>query len=609
MRGIIGKILWAIGLLIVMSLFLQTTLQAQSLGLQPYASHTVGLHADGTVYTWGHNKYGQLGDGTWDNDRETPVKVLKGEYNGTTYLGDNSSNKIIAVALGYEHSIALAEDGIVYTWGSNAHGKLGDGTTTRKLTPVKVLKGAYDGTTHLGDKPTNKIIAVALGFEHSIALAADGTVYTWGDNTWGKLGDGTTADKLTPVKVLKGEYNGAIYLGDKPTNKIIAVALGGQHSIALAADGTVYTWGYNNVGQLGDGTTAERHTPVKVLKGAYDGTTHLGDEPTNKITAVALGWRHSIALAQDGTVYAWGSNVWGECGDGRTWQPWERHTPVKVLKGEYNGATYLGDNSSNKITAVALGYNHSVALAADGTVYTWGYNGYGQLGDGTADAKYTPVKVLGVGGVGVLSLPVELTSFTATVGDGQVTLQWRTETEVNNIGFAIYRSDAKNGQYTKIGWMDGAGNSAMPHDYQFLDKKVEVGKTYFYYIEDVDIAGEQDKSDIIQITVTPQPRPRAVIPTKFALLQNYPNPFNPDTWLPHQLAEGIDVTIRIYNVSGQLIKGLPLGYREAGYYITRDKAAYWDGTNQSGEKVSSGVYFYQLQAGDFTATRKMLMVK
>ncbi len=419
---------------------------AQALGPQPIANHTVGLHADGTVYTWGKNNYGQLGDST-TTERHTPVKVKKGEYSGTTYLGDDSNNKITAVALGEYYSIALATDGTVYTWGFNAVGNLGDGSTDDSHTPVKVLKGAYSGTTYLGDDSNNKITAVALGEYYSVALAADGTVYTWGNNSNGQLGDGTTNTIYTPVKVLEGEYSGGTYLGDDPSNKIIAVAMGYRYSIALVTDGTVYTWGRNTYGQLGDSTTTERHTPVKVLKGAYSGTTYLGDDTSNKITSVALGEVHSIALSADGTVYTWGYNGNGQLGDGTII---DKDTTIKVQDGEYSGTTYLGDDTNNKITAVALGKSHSIALAADGTMYTWGYNANGQLGDNTTTKRYTPIKVHGVGNVGDLSLPVELTSFTATAGDGKVTLKWTTESEIENLGFNIYRSANSNVKFLII---------------------------------------------------------------------------------------------------------------------------------------------------------------
>jgi hypothetical protein len=226
--------------------------------------------------------------------------------------------------------------------------------------------------------------------------------------------------------------------------------------------------------------------------------------------------------------------------------------------------------------------------------------------DGKFDFNYDFVDFVTV--TAGFTLPVELSVFTAASVNGNVMLTWRTESEVNNVGFAIYCSDAKDGKYTKIGWRDGAGNSAMPHDYQFLDDKVEVGKTYFYYIEDVDIAGERDKSDIIQITVM-QPRPQAVIPAKFALLQNYPNPFNPETWVPYKLAQDAHVTIIIYNAKGQAVRILDLGAKQVGEYVIRTKAAYWNGRDDMGQQVASGVYYYTLRAGNFSATRKMVIVK
>lgn len=206
------------------------------------------------------------------------------------------------------------------------------------------------------------------------------------------------------------------------------------------------------------------------------------------------------------------------------------------------------------------------------------------------------------------SLPVELSSFSAFTVDGIVILKWRTETEVNNIGFSIYRGEEKDGNYTKVAFVNGAGNTAMPNDYQFTDKKAEADKTYFYYIEDIDIAGERSRSEIIKVVVPPA-KPVEPIPKEFRLLQNYPNPFNPSTWLPYQLAADSPVTIGIYNKKGRLIRTINLGNKNAGVYMTKDKAAYWDGKDSEGSKVASGVYFYTLQAGEFRATQKMVIMK
>ena len=206
-------------------------------------------------------------------------------------------------------------------------------------------------------------------------------------------------------------------------------------------------------------------------------------------------------------------------------------------------------------------------------------------------------------------LPVEFSIFTAIAEGGAVKLLWRTEIEVGNVGFGIYRSDIKDGSYTKIAFISGAGNSAMPNDYQFTDEDVVFGKTYYYYIKDVDFTGKTNKSHIIEVIVGKQSIKMPLIPSTFALLQNYPNPFNPETWIPFQLSQDVPVTISIYDTKGQLIRTIALGNRTTGIYTTKDRAAYWEGRNNLGEKVSSGVYFYQLQAGDFTATRRMVVVK
>jgi hypothetical protein len=234
--------------------------------------------------------------------------------------------------------------------------------------------------------------------------------------------------------------------------------------------------------------------------------------------------------------------------------------------------------------------------------------------------------------VGAQSLPVELSLLTVTVSAEGITIRWRTETEVNNIGFSIYRSEKRDGEYTKIAFIPGAGNSAMPIDYQFTDEAVSTGltrrkaddnverdKTYFYYLEDVDVTGERSQSEIIKVAansegqiikvIVPSARPALQIPKRFQLLQNYPNPCNPETWLPYQLTEPAPVIIRIFNPKGQIVRILDLGRQNAGDYVTKGKSAYWDGRNDLGQSVASGVYVYTLQAGKFKAARKMLIVK
>jgi len=255
----------------------------------------------------------------------------------------------VAIAGGYGHSLALLEDGTVWAWGSNPYGQLGRGDTTDSRTPVHVV-GLSDVTS------------IAAGRDHSLALRPNGTVWAWGSNWTGQLGDGTTTARSTPVQV-------------PGLSDVSAIAAGTNHSLALRADGTVWAWGENILhGQLGDGTTTDRFTPVQVLV--------VGDA-----TAIAAGANHSLALRGDGTVLAWGDNGYGQLGDGTTT---ERLTAVQVLG--------LGGVSS-----VAAGRHHSLALRGDGTVFAWGHNAYGQVGDGTGTDRLTPVQIAGLSSVAGVS--------------------------------------------------------------------------------------------------------------------------------------------------------------------------------------------------------------
>jgi len=209
-----------------------------------------------------------------------------------------------------------------------------------------------------------------------------------------------------------------------------------------------------------------------------------------------------------------------------------------------------------------------------------------------------------------IPLAVALSAFTATSNGDKVILKWRTESEINNLGFKVYRSTELDGDYIKVTptFIVGAGTEATPREYSFTDEDVAVGSTYYYYIEDVDFSGKTNRSHIIEVTVGKQTITR-IIPIKSSLFQNFPNPFNPETWMPYQLAQDASVTVCIYNLKGQLIRTIALGQKAAGTYLAKDRAVYWDGRDNVGEKVASGMYFYTLQAGEFIATRRMVIIK
>lgn len=158
---------------------------------------------------------------------------------------NNISSTRIRIAAGYAHTAALKSDGTVWTWGNNRYGQLGDGTTIDRTTPIQV-KGLTDVIAIAADSPSKSVFT-----GHTVALKSDGTVWTWGWNAGGQLGDGTTIGRTTPVQV-------------KNLTDVVAIAAGQGHTVALKRDGTVWAWGYNGYGQLGDGTTTTRTTPVQV---------------------------------------------------------------------------------------------------------------------------------------------------------------------------------------------------------------------------------------------------------------------------------------------------------------------------------------------------------
>ena len=252
------------------------------------------------------------------------------------------------VAAGSGHTCAVTAAGGVLCWGNNDYGQLGNGTSISSSTPQPV-NGLASG-----------VAALAAGDWHTCALTNAGGVQCWGRNQRGQLGDGTVFDRSTPVSV----YG----LG------AAMVAAGGEHTCAVTAGGALLCWGYNVFGQIGDGTTTRRRTPVAV-SGLASG-----------VAFVATGYRHTCAVtdaAHGGEVLCWGWNVFGQLGDG---SQTERHTPVAVT----------GLLAGGGAAAVATGADHSCAVTGDGAVLCWGFNAYGQLGDGTQADRSTPGAVSGL---------------------------------------------------------------------------------------------------------------------------------------------------------------------------------------------------------------------
>ncbi len=335
------------------------------------ASHTLALTSDGKVFSWGLNTNGQLGNGS-TTLRTSPVTVSA----GSALLG----KKVIFIAAGDSHSLALCSDGTLAAWGLNTSGQLGDNTTTQRPSPVKV-----NTSTGLSIISGKTVTCIAAGGSHSLALCSDGTVAAWGLNASGQLGDNTTTNRLVPVAVNALKGTSPLY-----GKAITTITAGSIHNLALCSDGTLLTWGDNASGQLGDGTTSASALPVFV--NTANGSSALYGKT---VAAIASGSTHNLALCTDGTLAAWGLNTNGQLGDNTTAQ---RNSPIVVNTASGTSALF-----GKTISAIAAASAHSTALCADGTLVAWGLNTSGQLGDNTTTQRNAPVPVNTTAGTSVLA--------------------------------------------------------------------------------------------------------------------------------------------------------------------------------------------------------------
>lgn len=289
------------------------------LNVQVGMRHIMGINEDESLWAWGNNEYGQLGDGT---TKESTVQVKVLDY-------------VEEVSVGYNFTVAIATKGSLWTWGCNKEGQLGDGTTKDNTKPKRIKqKGVFK--------------QISAGSNHVMALTEDGDLWGWGDNYHGQLGNGNTKNQTKPILIMK---------------EVKTVSAGHEYTMAIKKDGSLWAWGRNRNGQLGNGTVEEQHKPIEI--------------PLKEVEKIYAGYGHTAAVKEDGSLWMWGYNGKGQLGDGTTKNHYQ---PIKSRVKE--------------VKQVSLGYWYTTVVRENGDLWVWGYNQNGELIDETTQNVYYPKKVV-----------------------------------------------------------------------------------------------------------------------------------------------------------------------------------------------------------------------
>ena len=295
--------------------------------------HTAAIKTDGTLWLWGRNADGQLGDNT-NLDKSSPVQTVSA---GTNWK---------QVACNYRNTAAIKTDGSLWVWGRGGNGQMGNNTTTTQSSPVQTVSAG------------NNWKLAAVGVYHLAAIKTDGTLWSWGYGASGEMGDNTAAGKSSPVQTVSAGTDWKL------------VACGFYFTSAIKTDGTLWLWGSNTYGQLGDNTRTNKSSPIQTVA---TGTNWK---------QVSAKYYYTAAIKTDGTLWTWGRNLYGELGDNTTAS---KSSPVQTVAG---GTNWKQVSSGAWITS---------AVKTDGTLWLWGLNDYGQIGDNTQINKSSPVQTVAGG--------------------------------------------------------------------------------------------------------------------------------------------------------------------------------------------------------------------
>ena len=294
--------------------------------ISAHRGHTAAIKSDGTLWSWGRGSSGQLG--------------IDSVLDQTVPTQEDSNKTWQSVSTGADFTVAIASDGTLWAWGANNYGQLGNGSTQYKYVPTQE------------DSNGTSWKSVSASYYHTMAIKEDGTLWTWGRNYYGQLGDNTNNDRYTPTQE---NSHGTTWK---------SLSAGTSHSAAIKEDGTLWTWGYNDYGQLGDNTQIDRNIPTQ-------------EDSNGTWNSVSAGDYHTAAIRSDGTLWSMGYGYYGQIGD--------NSTTNKMVPTQEN-------TNSTSWSSVSAGGYFTRAIKSDGTLWAWGRNDNGRLGDGTTVDKLIPTQ-------------------------------------------------------------------------------------------------------------------------------------------------------------------------------------------------------------------------
>ena len=302
-------------ILVVFLLVLNSTISAQCFypaKLSTDGQFNLAIKSDGTLWAWGKNSFGELGDNSTSN-KSVPTQI-------------GTDNNWLEVAAGTDHSVAIKTNGTLWAWGRNTYGQVGDGTTIQRRTPTQIST-ATDWQS------------ISAGTSHTLAIKTDGTLWAWGRNHYGQLGNNANNNINTPTQIGTESNWRSIHAGS-------------NHNLATKNNGTLWAWGRNDFGQLGDNTSATRKAPVQIGN-------------SSNWSQISAGGNHNLAIRTNGSLWSWGANTYGQVGDNTVVI---KFTPTLI-------------SSAIDWKSITAGGSHSLAIKNDGSLYSWGQNTFGQLGN------------------------------------------------------------------------------------------------------------------------------------------------------------------------------------------------------------------------------------